>query len=816
MTSQKGQEADMNYEVNPNKVHPEISTMPEEKRRPYAKRQGFLSGQPADLHKDALVCANGKMYLLAYGQPALETAVFAEETLFLRRWKEAPKPPRIAGILPEVRKKLRAGDYRSVPDYVINEIVGDPVYDELMPLSPDKKSRYSIKRLMRHIAYVMKLDGIKTGTEARNYLRSMDLEKGEALVRFEDEDGIHTRRSFVSAADPACVQEFCFPKTRKEIRLSLTHEKLAGVHEWDGLLFYENLKTSLEFDGEILTFTGFYPEESKNPGMGFFGAVRVVTDGSACLKDGILSVEHADRLFLLSVIRSFKEWDQVLYDETREALLSLPDDYDMLLQRHDRIHGEMMRRAGVVFADDEDLTKTVEEILTEQKCGRGVSRLLLEKMYHMSRYFLISHTGTLPPCKGQYNINTNLQVCSGNIGALPEKMRVFFDFFESKFEDFRVNAKNIFGFRGIMGSIHPDMDSGYQYHFSGPWPHEYWISCAGWVFHEFWDYFLTTGDEEFLRDHVVPGLKEIALFYEDYLTDTDEFGHWIFYPCFSPENGQSKGYPITINAVMDISVCCEVLENLIRACEILKITAQEAENLKKWKDMLAKMPPLLLDEEGGLKEWAKADIPENYEHRHVSHHYPVWPAHQVTWEKAPELAEAVLISNRTRGQENDSAHGIMHRMFTAIRLQDEEGAQGYFKQIFERGFVNNSLITNHFPHKAYYADALGGMAAAITECVVFSEEGRIVFLPAAFGAMKKGTLRGARLFTRAALDSLHWDSEEGYLKAEITSLCDQELKIGLRGGIKEAWVNGRPAPLAEGNVLLSAKRGETAEIKMLF
>lgn len=37
-----------------------------------------------------------------------------------------------------------------------------------------------------------------------------------------------------------------------------------------------------------------------------------------------------------------------------------------------------------------------------------------------------------------------------------------------------------------------------------------------------------TGDLEFLRERVVPGLKEIALFFEDYACDRDENGKTVF------------------------------------------------------------------------------------------------------------------------------------------------------------------------------------------------------------------------------------------------------------------------------------------------
>ncbi|MBO5197163.1 MAG: glycoside hydrolase N-terminal domain-containing protein [Lachnospiraceae bacterium] len=843
----------MRYEVKQAPQTQAVAALPREERRPFVKRMGFLSSRPADKHKDALICGNGRMQMLIYGRPECETAVCSEETLYTPRWAEAPQPPRIAKALPEVRRMLREGDYWSVPDYVIEQVVKDPVYDKRMPFSPNGKTRYSIKPPGKHIAFIMQLSGLtaKKAAGISGYLRTMDFEKGEAYTRFKEgedatgleEETLQERRSFVSRADHAAVLEYQFPEARKELRLKLMHEKLKGLHEWDGLGFVPDLEQSVTYDGELAWFIGRYPGDNGHPGAGFIAGFRFITDGEVSLEDGdalanmegaeaarIMSAEPSEqktrnpeivirgarRLLMLCTIRRFEPLTKELIDGIREQLKNLPADYEVLMERQLTVHGELMRRVELNLAEEDELTLSVEELLEVQHCRKGVSRALLEKMYHMGRYFLITDTGTLPPARGQYNINVNLQVCSGNLGALPEMMRVFFEFFESKFPDFRVNAQNIFGCRGIMASIHPDMESGYQYHFSGPWPHEYWISCAGWVFHEFWDYYLTTGDKEFLKDHIYPGLKEIALFYEDYLTDKDEEGRYLFYPCFSPENGQDKGYPITVNAVMDITVCCEVLEHAIRACEILGITEEEADKVATWNEMLEHMPILLLDEEGGLKEWARADIPENYEHRHVSHHYGTWPAAQILWEKSPELARATLISNRTRGQQNDSAHGIMHRMFTAIRLKDAEGAEGYVKQIMERGFTNYSLMTNHFPHKAYYPDAIGGMPAAVTECLVYSEEGRIEFLPAVFEALKQGCFGGAKLFTYMTLDKLVWDEEDGYLRAEMTSMLDQTVEIGIRRTIREVRRNGVAVTAPNGTMNVALREGERVTVEYYF
>ena len=142
---------------------------------------------------------------------------------------------------------------------------------------------------------------------------------------------------------------------------------------------------------------------------------------------------------------------------------------------------------------------------------------------------------------------------------------------------------------------------------------------------------------------------------------------------------------------MDIAICREILMNLIDGCKTLGI---EQENIPHWEAQLASLPTYLLDLEGGLKEWAWPTIEENYNHRHVSHHYDVWPGRAVTPEKDPALTEAIIISNRKRAQQDDSAHGIIHRAFTAIRLKDMEEAEQNLSQLLNHGFVRRTLQTS--------------------------------------------------------------------------------------------------------------------------
>ncbi len=189
---------------------------------------------------------------------------------------------------------------------------------------------------------------------------------------------------------------------------------------------------------------------------------------------------------MLTVVERVERYDSARVEALCARVAAIEPDYCALLERHEGVHGEIMCRSGVELSEPQDVYLSVEELLERQLTSECLSASLLEKLYHMGRYYLATDTGVLPPAYGQYNINVNLQVCSGNITDMPEMMEVFFRFFESKLEDFRLNAKNIFGCRGVLGSVHPDYESGCLYHFSAPWPHHYWVACAGWVYNEFW------------------------------------------------------------------------------------------------------------------------------------------------------------------------------------------------------------------------------------------------------------------------------------------------------------------------------------------
>jgi hypothetical protein len=418
----------------------------------------------------------------------------------------------------------------------------------------------------------------------------------------------------------------------------------------------------------------------------------------------------------------------------------------------------------------------------------------------MCRYWFILTSGRYCSMSAETNANINLQIAPGVQGDHREGMEAYFNWMESLAPDYRTNAKNIFGMRGAHYSLMPTKESGADTHLDyAPstgeiWPHPYWLSAGGWCARPFWDHYLVTGDMDFLRRRVVPTYKDLALFYEDFLTITDKNGNYVFVPSFSPENNPGNlnpGCMAVINTSMDISVCREVLSVLIEACELLGI---EGESIPKWKSMLTKLPPHMLEPDGAMKEWCWPNLGERYNQRHISHLYGAWPGDEIDPDRTPQLAKAALIADRHRVPERLAAHGRCHRALVGARLKDSYMVDTELRQLLEEGNVGSSLRCSHDPYAYPMPDAQGGIQLIMTEMLAYSRPGVVEVLPALPPSLRKGAINGTLLRTFARLDKLSWDMDLRTASLTITSVRKQDVTLIARHGIEE--VSAPPGVLA--------------------
>ncbi len=773
----------------PAKSYP-ISPMPlaERVRRRIVPQRGFCSIAPGNLVSEALISGNGAMNIELMGDPYAEQILFHHESL-LMPWKRPLEAPNVADVFPQVRQMVLDGNR------------------EAMSLAIEHMNASSIKQNTEpHLtipAFLMQLDFPKTAS-VNNYLRTVNFENSEIKVVSTDEHGDWLRQTLTSRPDNVVVQLLTAPagqtvnvriSLQKSAEWSMNNGMTWGNHPARGATKgVEAGDVRQDSNEQRLIYKCILDPSVDN--SGYAGVTRVVrSGGSARMEDGALVIENASSVMLLTRIEYFPDYSEDKVEALRQAVDGIPTDYSALLERHQKVQSEMLNRVTVDFGGDSQYGMSVEELLSDQRSRPDFSPALLENIFEMGRHWFILNSGKYPSIAAGINSTIDLQTAGAVQGNLREGTEAYFNWMESIAPDCRANAKNIFGFRGASYPLFPDKGMGVSFYYTGgtSTASPYWISAGGWRVRPFWDHYLTTSDTDFLRNRVLPAYKDLALFYEDFLTATDKNGNYIFAPSFSPENtpvSTEPSGPVLVNATMDIAVCREVLANLIQACETL---GTDADSVAKWKTMLAKMPPYLLELDGTLKEWAWPTLQEHYSQRHVSHLYGVWPGDEIDPDRTPQLARAALIADRRRTFDVMStavsgevlpAYARCHRALAGARLKDSLIVNIQLRQLLEQGYVSAALRCSRDPYAGPVPDAQGGIPAIIMEMLAYSRPGVIEVLPALPPSLVKGSINGMQLRTFAKLDKLAWDMDARTVDVTITSVKNQTVTLIARHGIE--------------------------------
>ena len=751
------------------------------------------------------------------GDPYDEAMSFTHEWLYEPKWAKTPEPPDLTGVMPEVRRLLREGQFIKAAELVEQKQLEAGFGDSMRHVATIDCGNITDPPMppFPHMAFRLRLMQPKANSTF-DYLRWLDLYSGVLTTQWVNEDGAFSRELFISCRDNVGVLRIKAPEGKLNVSLKVADPASGSARAPFGVKMFQKSSKQLTVTDNLITLAFAYNPEFGQ--KGYVSVLRVTPAGGECVTtDEGIDITGADELVVFTKTERYEQDFAFSKEEAvQQEMLAYAGDVDALIAANRETIGKKMGLSALRMGKEADYALSAEELLKNTHSEAAFDGVMLDKLYDMGRFFQITDTGALPPLHGQHNINTNLQVCAGCNTGLFEEMDVYFRFYETKFDDFRTNAKKLFGARGLLCSIHCDPDSGLFYHFSKTYPHYCWTGCLGWIYNEFWNYYLATGDKAFLQNRVVPALREIALFFEDYACDRGPDGHTIFYPSFSPENPTPNYaingvYSTSINSVMDIMICREVLDNLMDACNILGI---EQESIPHWQAQKEALPLYLLDDEGGLKEWAWPTVKENYDHRHVSHHYDVWPGHLVTWEAEPDLAKAIQISNRKRAAQNDSAHGIIHRCFTAIRLKDLPETEQNLSHLMNHGYVTRALQTSHNPYQHHMPDLQGAMPAILLEMCVYSDPGTVEFLPAMPEALAEGGIDGVWLYTFAKLTRMDW-TKTG-VKAEIVSQRDQRLTLRCRKAGARFLVNGQKVASQGDHIVYDFKANRPTAIEIAF
>ena len=740
-------------------------------------RHGSAGIRPADNWEFAFVSGNGRLGAMVFGDPADETIIANHCRLFMPLGTREVLPD-LAEHVPELRKMIREKGGKTALQFFLAK-AKEQGFPGLLWTDPF------------HPAFELTIRQDFDGTPS-DYLRTEDFQTGEVGVRWTADAGAFRRRLFVSRTDNVIVLSMTGPEPGT---MSASFD--APFADRD------DLKVTCAKEPRGITFHNVY----KFGKGGYDAAVRIVPRGGAVTcENNIIRVDGADEVLVLMRVEPFKAGEPGTLEKIKSALAQMPADYATLFKPHAKAHGAIFSRVSLDLGGGADREKSSEELLETAATENRLPPALLEKMYDAGRYMFICASGELPPnlqgiwtgtwnppWSGDFTLDTNIQsaVGSGLSGNMLECMEGYYNFIESLVPDWRENARKYYGCRGVLSGARAS-NNGLHLHW-GDWPGIFWTAGAGWLAHWFYDHFRYTGDREFLANRTVPLLKEIALFYEDFLI-ADEDGTLHFIPSYSPETGSGT------DATMDIAVAREVLGNLIEACGVLGI---EAENVAKWRRMRERLPTYRINQKGELAEWASGDeYEEQYGHPHCSGLYPAFQSYELTPEDTPELWEAARELTRKK-VESDGTTMSFNRMqsgMAAAYLGLGEEAYSRLAIMALYRAIYPSLITSHnADYKIFNVDGNGTIPELLNMMLVFSWPGRLDLLPALPEALPRGALKGIMARGQIHIDKLEWDRPAGRVELRLTSRIEQTIILRLPSGarITSAEVSEGEAEIAE-------------------
>lgn len=770
-----------------------------------AYRHGMTMITPADQWREALPSGNGTVGALVYGSISEERVLFNHNELWYGG--EISDVPDMSAELPVVRELMLEGRYLEANKH----------YQKTL-----REKGFHGKNAAYHPAFDLILN-MDTELMFEDYSRTLNFESGEVEVKWRDGVNRFSRRLFVSIPDNISVMSIKSEHSKKVSgQVTLDIHDLKDAIAQNGTRFDPGFTFETAVDGDFVEFRA-----DGSDGGEFGGILRVIVKNGdkQGRDDRSISFEDADEVVL--IVGFFANEDaSIAVPRLKKELMSLENEYDSLFARHESLHREKFNAMKVDINVEGPVDTPNERLLLDAYQGPA-SLELVQKLFDYGRYLLISSSRAggypanlqgiwngdyRPPWSSLYGINENLQMTYWQAlpGNLEESIMAFYDYFDSHMDEFRYNAKQLFGCRGIYIPPFMSPDSGIMRHTA---PHVvHWTDAAGWLASFYYDYYLYTGDEEFLRDRAIPFMKEVALFYEDYIVK-DKNGQNMLFPSQSPENqpdnmvvidpetGRKTNIKVQINSTIAVAISKEVLGNLIDSCELLGV---EEVGVKRWKALLDDMPEYQINEDGALKEWLHPDFDDNYSHRHQSHIYPVFPGQEITEESNLELYEAtkVAIEKRLRiGLQSQTGWSLAHMANVYARLGDGERAIEALN-ILSRSCLGQNLFTYHNDWRKmgvtmdfgwglgtpFQMDANFGIPAAITEMLCGGNSEIMRILPALPKEWRTGEFHD--VLTRAGVKtSASWDMDEKNLKISLSAERNTTFDLKLPGDVAKLKVD---------------------------
>ena len=743
--------------------------------------------KPAYAFEESLPLGNGKLGALVYGGANNDSIQLNDITL----WTGVPVNPNEGGEaykwIPKIREALFKEDYKTADS--LQHYVQGHNSEFYQPLG------------------MINIKDCNQG-EFTDYYRELSLDNSLATV--------HYRRNGIQYA-----KEYFASHPDKMIAIKLSASQKRSINSDISLtsLIPHQVKASR---GQ-LTMTGHVLGDEANS-THYCAMLQVKnTDGKVWASDSVLQLKDVSEAIIYLVNEtSYNGFDKHPVQEGAPYIENVTDEawhlanftYEEFKQRHIADYKKLFDRVSLNLKGAKfDATRPTDKQLLAYSDNHENNPYLEQLYFQYGRYLLISSSRTkgVPanlqglwapalrsPWRGNYTININLEenYWPAEVANLSELVAPVDGLVEGMAVTGRHNAQHFYGIdKGWCAGHNTDawamtnpVGTGNE---SPQWSN--WAMGGAWLVETLWDHYDYTRDTEYLRNTAYPLMKGAADFLLAWLIPNPHNpNELITAPCTSPEADyiNDKGYRGSsfYGGTADLAIIRELFKNTIKGAKALGIDNDYQQQLQS---ALNRLRPYHIGKRGNLMEWYHDWEDQDWHHRHQSHLLGLYPFHQISVNKTPELAAAATKTLEIKG-DNSTGWSTGWRINLWARLHRADKAYQIYRKLLtyvspevykDSKHHSGGTYPNLFDaHPPFQIDGNFGGTAGVCEMLMQCDGETMHLLPALPKEWPAGEIKGIKARGNYEIN-LVWNNGK-VSKASITSKNTGNLTVKYNGKLK--------------------------------
>lgn len=740
--------------------------------------------KPAYAFEEALPLGNGKLGALVYGGANNDSIQLNDITL----WTGVPVNPNEGGEaykwIPKIREALFKEDYKTADS--LQHYVQGHNSEFYQPLG------------------MINIKDCNQG-EFTDYYRELSLDNSLATVHYRRNGIQYTKEYFASHPD-------------KMIAIKLSASQKRSINSDISLtsLIPHQVKASR---GQ-LTMTGHVLGDEANS-THYCAMLQVKnTDGKVWASDSVLHLKDVSEAIIYLVNEtSYNGFDKHPVKEGAPYIENVTDEawhlanftYEEFKQRHIADYKKLFDRVSLNLKGAKfDATRPTDKQLLAYSDNHENNPYLEQLYFQYGRYLLISSSRTkgVPanlqglwapalrsPWRGNYTININLEenYWPAEVANLSELVAPVDGLVEGMAVTGRHNAQHFYGIdKGWCAGHNTDawamtnpVGTGNE---SPQWSN--WAMGGAWLVETLWDHYDYTRDTEYLRNTAYPLMKGAADFLLAWLIPNPHNpNELITAPCTSPEADYitDKGYHGSsfYGGTADLAIIRELFKNTIKGAKALGIDNDYQQQLQS---TLNRLRPYHIGKRGNLMEWYHDWEDQDWHHRHQSHLLGLYPFHQISVNKTPELAAAATKALEIKG-DNSTGWSTGWRINLWARLHRADKAYQIYRKLLtyvspevykDSKHRSGGTYPNLFDaHPPFQIDGNFGGTAGVCEMLMQCDGETMHLLPALPKEWPAGEIKGIKARGNYEIN-LVWNNGK-VSKASITSKNAGNLTVKYNG-----------------------------------